>query len=334
MTYIKKTLLETSEIWLKRQWMAQFSIAVSFAVIVYIQLLSNIVSDILSLAILTGFVLVMLVTRFLIMQYSWSAIYNVLANALLSYICLAIYLSDMDVRIQMLLIPLLPLLFYILNPLWLFNLASLVFLAVLMDVREVYLQSESGRFEDVGLVLLAYALVWAVLLSVALVHRRDRARLQTYMDYNEESGVINPKALLSVLEKSVANAIRYEYKMSLVVFEFFSVADNSKVPVSPGSQSEQKLLASVAANIRLGDTLAKWKGNTFVLIVPESDEPGSEKLLLKLGQIISNSRLSEVSSQQIHYGIAVLQHQSHIELLTTAEQALDTDKRQLASSGI
>ncbi|MDH5182419.1 MAG: GGDEF domain-containing protein [Gammaproteobacteria bacterium] len=334
MSYLKRVFIETGEVWAKRQLMAQISIALGFVFIACVQLWSKVASDILSLPVLFAFTIAIVGTHVLVKQYSWPGLYSVLANAVLSYVCLAIYLSDVDVRIQTLIIPLLPLLFYFLNPLWLFNTLSGLFLAMLVAVREIDLLSKVSQFEYIGLVLLAYSVVWAALLIEGIVHRRDRARLKSYMSYDEESEVFNPKALLRVLETSVANTQRYQHKMSLVMFEFYSASDRHKAVITPGSKLERALLACVSANIRRGDTLAKWKDNSFVIIVPESDQQGSEKLLAKLGQIICHMRLPGLDSLDMRYGIAALQHESHIELLALAQQALDSSKRQSVAAHI
>lgn len=334
MTLLRKTLIDTAAVWAERQRVAQISIILGFVLIVCVLALSDVVSDILSSSSLLILLLLVISAHLLMKKTSWPYFYNVAANLLLSYICLAIYLSDLDVRIQMLLIPLLPMLLYFLNPLWLFNVVSLLVIFVLLDAREIYLQAEDFRFESGGLVLFAYVVVWTVLLIAALTHRRDRLKLQQYMNYDEENGILNPKALLSVLEKGVANTLRYEHKMSLLMFEFYCSSEREMSQLTPGYEYERRLLASVSANIRRGDTLAKWKSNSFVIIVPESNEKGSVKLLEKLEQIISNTRQHHLSTLKIHYGITVLQHESHTELLHRTELALEANKRQSMPAGI
>ncbi|MDH5360951.1 MAG: GGDEF domain-containing protein [Gammaproteobacteria bacterium] len=199
---------------------------------------------------------------------------------------------------------------------------------MIIVMRDSYLYAESGHLDELGLVGFSYALVWAVLLIAALSHRRANSGLQNALYYDVDSEVLDPRALLRVLEKSVANTLRYEQKMSVVMFEFYACQGSITSAMSTGSKFESGLLAGISANLRRGDTLAKWKDNSFVIIVPENDAHGCEKLLNKLTQIMQNIRLPGLDSAMIHYGIAVLKHQSHTELLDVAEQALEEKKRQ------
>jgi len=251
-----------------------------------------------------------------------------LASLVIAYLCMVVYLSDVDLRLQIMLVPLLPLVLYVLNPLWLYNVLSVFGLVLLIVMRDAHLYTASGHLDDLGLVQFSFALVWAVLLIEALSHRRSNARVQNYLYYNVDSEVLDVKALLRVLEKSVANTVRYEQKMSVILFELYHSQGSRPSVITEGSKLESGLMSAVAANLRRGDTLAKWKGNSFVIIVPENDAEGCEQLLKKLSQILQNIRLPGLDSAFIRYGIAVLKHQSHMELLDEAEQALEENKRQ------
>lgn len=330
MTYIKKLLLDTGVLMARRQMLAKIAIMLGFVQLLTLQMTANISSGLISLNITVGIVLVMFVTQLLVLRYLWSYLYSVIASLLLSYVCISLYLSDVDIRIQIMFIPLLPLILYFLNPLWLFNITSLLFLFLLQVVKESYLPTDATHYQALELVVFAYFLVWLVLLVEAMVNRHDNSRLQSYLNYDEDNGVISSKALLSVLEKCVANALRYKQKMSVVMLEFYHLVENHKPEIVPGYKYESHFLASVSANLRRGDTLAKWKENSFVIIVPESDTEGSEKLLQKLEQIICRIRLPGLGVPVMRYGVAVLSHQSHIELLEMAGQALEANKRQEA----
>lgn len=334
MTYITQLFLDTGSELALRQSFAKKIVIFGAVLFSSLQLVSNVNSPLLSLQLVAGIFFVMLITHILDKRFSLKYLYSILASVVFAYICMTVYLSDVDIRFQIMFVPLLPLILYFLNPLWLYNVLSVLGLSMIIVMRDSYLYTESGHLDELGLVQFSYALVWAVLLIEALSHRRANSGLQNDLYYDVDSGVLDTRALLRVLEKSVANTLRYEQKMSVVMFEFHVSRGSITSVVSTGSKFESGLLAGISANLRRGDTLAKWKDNSFVIIVPENDAHGCEKLLSKLTQIMQHIRLPGLDTAMIHYGIAVLKHQSHTELLDVAEKTLEENKSRISKTAI
>ena len=325
MAYIKSVFIETAVLWELRLRRVYISIALVLVLLTVLSLATQGTVGLLNIFVLPGLALLLLFGYGLARHFGCSCVYNLLANLLLGYLGLAIFSSaELDERVQILLLPLIPLWFYLLNPLWLYNLISAALLIALLAMSETVFPAA----ESINLVLYSYTVVWGVLISVELVARRERERQPSPLHYNDEAEVITPPALLRILEATVANSIRYSHPLVLTMFEFTTISAREQTLLAPGSAYERKLLSSVVANIRRGDTLAKWRGNSFAIIVPDSDRAGAEKLLQKLRRIIAASRLQGLTTVDFRYGLVVLQHESHKELLSLAEQALLASMRQ------
>jgi diguanylate cyclase (GGDEF)-like protein len=120
-----------------------------------------------------------------------------------------------------------------------------------------------------GFSRLPISVLVAVLLS-ALRQQWRNERLVARIDVT--TGVANARALFERLEESLAASRRNDFPLSLCLFD---VDDFKAVNDAYGHPTGDRLLRDVAqaagGALRPGDTVARWGGDEFVLVLPGAD---------------------------------------------------------------
>ncbi|WP_141104265.1 GGDEF domain-containing protein, partial [Noviherbaspirillum denitrificans] len=105
------------------------------------------------------------------------------------------------------------------------------------------------------------------------------------------TGVFSRRSGEEVMELHFNNATRHEAPMSVAFFDidhFKSV--NDKFGHEAGDKVLVDMTGTVGANLRRGDTLARWGGEEFVLIMPNTDLRQAEAAVQRLRGIGFGSR--------------------------------------------
>ncbi|WP_440904771.1 diguanylate cyclase [Catenovulum sp. SX2] len=134
----------------------------------------------------------------------------------------------------------------------------------------------------------------------------------------------NRKFFEYTLKKELARAERYHFDISLVLFDvdFFKQV-NDTYGHSEGDKILQVIAKTVSVNIREVDTLARWGGEEFVVILPELNEQQAYQVAEKLRQLLSEIEHSCQKCVTCSFGLVVYQKgQSSEELFVCADKAL------------
>jgi len=180
-------------------------------------------------------------------------------------------------------------------------------------------------------VLAGGTVLFAFMLYRSWMQKRFNDKLKTknaeleYLSQTDPlTGVFNRLKTDAILDQEFERSRRYGRNFSVVMFDldFFKQVNDTY-----GHQTgDHVLMASSAlarANIRKHDILGRWGGEEFLILCPETDLQGAERLAENLRQKLEVLELSEVASITASYGVAQLGRTEDVKgLIGHADDAL------------
>lgn len=183
-----------------------------------------------------------------------------------------------------------------------------------------------------ALILAFFSMVMIVYGFIALTHERmerelldTRERLEQLANTDELTGLTNRRHLTETARHYIRLARRYRHPVSFIIFDL----DHFKhVNDSFGHGAGDDVLTAIAAQCRTVlrdvDTLARWGGEEFAVLMPETGLEEAlrtaERLRLLLRELrpVHNEDIRTTAS----FGVAVLADESFEELAARADEAL------------
>jgi diguanylate cyclase (GGDEF)-like protein len=140
-------------------------------------------------------------------------------------------------------------------------------------------------------ILLVFFLVQSLLLSalhMALARERDLARVDPL------TGIANRRAFFEMAEAEVRRVSRYGGPLSVV---FMDIDDFKLINDRGGHEAGDRALASVArtlrVNLRANDVVARFGGDEFILLLPETGTAEAQAVLAKLKPLLEGALRDE-----------------------------------------
>lgn len=163
-------------------------------------------------------------------------------------------------------------------------------------------------------------------------------KLKTLASYDELTSCLNFRATMELLEKEILRAQRYQKHFSIVMID---IDDFKKKNDEYGHQAGNDILVAFAAvlknSVRSIDTIGRYGGEEFIVILPETD---AQQALVVLERIRSSLEQAKIISPHLDKtkeiklkfsaGIAALPQNAKDlkELIWTADNALLQAKKQ------
>lgn len=162
-------------------------------------------------------------------------------------------------------------------------------------------------------------------------------RLETLATTDLLTGVGNRRRLVEILCREIARAHRHRRQLSLLMLDLDDFKRlNDAFGHAHGDQALCSIAHTIQAGLRSTDALARWGGDEFVVVAPETDILEADRLAGRLRSAIRTTGVGEVS-----IGVAALSFSDSPEtLLDRADRALLKAKRlgknrvSLAESGL
>jgi diguanylate cyclase (GGDEF)-like protein len=172
------------------------------------------------------------------------------------------------------------------------------------------------------------ALVALMLLTLVLARPLLRAFRWTEEQASEAridalTGLANRRALEEILSAEISRAQRFEHDLALVVLDLDRFKEiNDSFGHAAGDvmlRAVSRLLTSLA---RQGDTVARWGGEEFVVVLPETDLPGAQRFAERLRRTIELHEVGEMKTSASCGVATMLPEDSAEQLLGAADRAL------------
>jgi diguanylate cyclase (GGDEF)-like protein len=189
----------------------------------------------------------------------------------------------------------------------------------------IYLASLAAKLAP--MVLVAYI---TTMLSSDI--RRALVHIKALSETDELTGVLNMRAFATVADRVSRQAARYHHPYSVVMVDSDSLKSvNDRFGHQAGNRLLQMLVQCIQAQLRETDFLARYGGDEFILLLPETTAIGAEKLGVRIRQRVEAAVLSTRDnpvSCTVSIGVASYpEHASDLEtLMERADQALYSSK--------
>jgi diguanylate cyclase (GGDEF)-like protein len=172
------------------------------------------------------------------------------------------------------------------------------------------------------------ALVALMLLTLVLARPLLRAFRWTEEQASEAridalTGLANRRALEEILSAEISRAQRFEHDLAVVLLDLDRFKEiNDSFGHAAGDvmlRAVSRLLTSLA---RQGDTVARWGGEEFVVVLPETDLPGAQRFAERLRRTIESHVVGDMKTSASCGVATMLPEDSVEELLGAADRAL------------
>ena len=118
-------------------------------------------------------------------------------------------------------------------------------------------------------------------------------------------GIYNRTKLMTVLSNEIERANRYTNNLSLIIFDIdhFKIINDS-FGHQIGDEILKRIVSIAKNNIRLTDTLARYGGDEFVIVCPETSLENVEKMATRIKNAVNNYKCQQGIELSCSFGIA------------------------------
>ncbi|RLK48230.1 diguanylate cyclase with PAS/PAC sensor [Alkalispirillum mobile] len=138
------------------------------------------------------------------------------------------------------------------------------------------------------------------------------------------TGLANRLSFEQLLEREYERARRYDCPLSLVMFDLDLFKDiNDQHGHEAGDAVLRALAGLVLANVRTADTVARWGGEEFMILLPETGLRSAEILAEKLRERVAAHRFAHGDPVTASFGVSALREDdTRKDLLRRVDEAL------------
>ena len=125
---------------------------------------------------------------------------------------------------------------------------------------------------------------------------KEKSNLLEYQaSHDNLTGLYNRNKFNSLFAKEIRRSSRYSNKLSLILFD---IDDFKLVNDTHGHQTGDEILKEIAEisinNVREHDTVVRWGGEEFLILLPETDLEGARFVAEKIRSAICNKALTKL----------------------------------------
>ena len=173
------------------------------------------------------------------------------------------------------------------------------------------------EFNTEVIIALFIALSLAVLIVLYYLSQRRTAKaLHLLATTDQLTGLANRNHLNIVLDKSIKVAQRYQLPLSLI---FFDVDHFKQINDNHGHDGGDTVLTSLSTllshHLRTSDLLARWGGEEFMILLPETERKDARLLAEKLRHFIEDYKFLPDLTVTCSFGVTQLRNDDDEEAL-------------------
>ncbi|MDD5365827.1 MAG: diguanylate cyclase [Gallionellaceae bacterium] len=147
--------------------------------------------------------------------------------------------------------------------------------------------------------------VGLIRIYVLVITQRKQAEEEIHLLATTDSltGLINRREFTTILSREVERAKRYGVPMSLLMYDLdFFKRVNDTYGHDVGDQVLQEVTRLVRQNTRAADVLARWGGEEFMVLMPESGLPAAREAAEKLRLAIAGHPFDRIGQLTVSFG--------------------------------
>jgi diguanylate cyclase (GGDEF)-like protein len=199
--------------------------------------------------------------------------------------------------------------------------------------------SDAGQAESIALYLAAIAAQFAPMILVAYITtmlssdiRRALMHIKMLSEKDELTGVLNMRAFGGLADRVSRQSARYSHAYTVLMVDSDSLKTvNDKYGHQAGNRLLQLLVTCIQAQLRETDILARYGGDEFIVLLPETASAGAEIVATRIRERVEAAVLTTRDrpvSTSVSIGVASYpEHASDLEsVMERADQALYASK--------
>lgn len=163
-------------------------------------------------------------------------------------------------------------------------------------------------------------------IHVLVVTQRKRAEEEIHLLATTDSltGIANRREFVRILEGEVDRARRYGVPLSLAMYDLDNFKRvNDTFGHDAGDYVLQAVIRLVKENIRASDVAARWGGEEFMVLMPQSDIQAAKNAAEKLRLAIAGHRFDKLDKLTVSFGVTAFELQDDLNsLLKRVDDAL------------
>lgn len=178
---------------------------------------------------------------------------------------------------------------------------------------------EGGLLALAGLMLLTFVLARPLLRAIRWTEQRaGESRIDALTQ------IPNRRALEETLAAEISRAQRFRHELAVLILDLDHFKEtNDTHGHAAGDQLLREVAALLEASARQGDTVARWGGEEFVVVLPETSLEGAAQLAERLRAAIGTISLGGATRTSASCGVAaLLAGDTADSLLAAADSAL------------
>ncbi len=176
---------------------------------------------------------------------------------------------------------------------------------------------------------LSYGLITVILYFYAWMSERYREVWESIARTDSLTGLLNRISFEELLNREVERAKRYGEELSLVIFDIDNFKDiNDTYGHLFGDKVLKEIARVVSRNVRESDIIARWGGEEFIILLPNTPLDSAISASEKLRRKIELCGFEDGVSVTASFGVAQLYPEDDaIRLVLKADKALYEAKR-------
>jgi diguanylate cyclase (GGDEF)-like protein/PAS domain S-box-containing protein len=147
--------------------------------------------------------------------------------------------------------------------------------------------------------------------------RRSNTELERMANHDRLTGAYNRRQFDDFLLQEVQRAERHGTPLALIMLDIdhFKWVNDAYGHLA-GDEILQQLVSRVGGRLRTSDLLARWGGEEFMVLLPETDEAGALTLAEDLRRTVEDAPVAGPGTITISLGVAEHRHGQHLKDLT------------------
>ncbi len=172
--------------------------------------------------------------------------------------------------------------------------------------------------------LLMLGAIFIIFALLSFFYNRERLRLHKLSYSDALTGIYNRYMFLRYAEKEFERHKRYKsvFSIALMDIDHFKVI-NDTYGHNEGDEVLRIMTNAIKCNLRKSDVFARWGGEEFILLMPETNLSGAKIAAEKVRELVSCQNYGIVGKVTVSVGVAVAGNDETLEhLVARADEKL------------